>query len=196
MNCYEWRKHVTGTVSVDFDYNGTGDGFTISGAGTITHGALYTGWTRRELQCLGSPQAFEPNWILRGDNLCQGRAEIVGKLTPDNTITMTITPDVGDPFETEWGIFWQIIGEDYKVIDDNMLPVNPYPTLENDPYSVAFRKQIDDLTAPQLRVGIGPSFSGAPVPNSAPIIWLKNGEKGESEDGFLKVELSVSFTLT
>ena len=197
MNCYEWRKHITGSVSVNLSYSETGEGFTISGSGTITHATLYTGWTRRELQCVGAPLTTTDPWILRGPNLCEGRALIEGVLPPSGTIAVTYTTEGLPPVVEQWSIFWQIIGEDYRVLENTLLPVSPYPDWENDPYSVAYRAQIDGLTQPALRVGFGPSppAPGAPAANSAPVRWLKNGESGTSENGFLSASLEVSFTL-
>lgn len=198
VNCYEWRKHITGSVSVNFNYSETGDGYTLAGSGTITHGTLYTGWTRRELQCLGMPLGDEQNWILRGPNLCEGRAEIRGLLTAANTIPVTFTPSVGDPVVEDWAIFWQIAANDYEVKDGTLLPVfTPYPDWENDPYSVAYRAQIDASTPGAMYVGIAPSvpFSGFPSPYGVPIQWLKNGESGTSGNGYLNATVTCSFTI-
>lgn len=198
VNCYEWRKQITGSVSVDFIYSETGDNYTLTGSGTITHGPIYTGWTRRELQCLGMPFGDEPNWILRGPNLCEGRAELRGILTAANTIPVTFTPNVGDPVVEDWLIFWQIAANDYEVKDSTLLPVfTPYPDWENDPYSMAYRAQIDASTPGAMLVGIAPvvPLSGSPSPYGVPIRWLKNGESGTSGNGFLNATVSCSFTI-
>lgn len=196
VNCYEWRKHITGSVSVSFQYSETGDGYTIAGSGTITHGELYTDWTRRELQCIGMPLGDEQNWILRGPNLCEGRAQIVGMLTPTGTIPVTFTATGQPPVVQEWSIFWQIETNDYEIKGDTMLPVVPYPNWENDPYSVAERAQID-ASLPALRVGIAPvaPFSGSPWQSGVIIQWLKDGESGTSPDGFCSAQVSCNFTL-
>ena len=197
MNCFEWRKHITGNVAVTVSYNEVGDGYTLSGGGTVTNKPLYTGWTHRELQCIGGPLDWADDWILRGDNLCEGRAQIVGQLSQSDTIPVTYTPDEGDPIVEQWGIFFQIIPNNYEV-STSLLPVQPYPDWENDPYSVAMRQAIDGLQFDALRVGFGssPPPGGFPAPNSAPIRWFKDGLSGVSENGFLSVSLSVSFTLT
>ena len=196
MNCYEWRKRITGSVSVAFNYLETGPGYTLAGSGTITHAALYTGWTHRELQCIGTPLGDEPNWILRGDNLCEGRAQIFGILTPENTIPVTYTPTVGTPSTEQWSIFWQVQPEGYDT-RTNLLPVSPYPDWENDPYSVSYRAAIDASPPGTMLVGIAPTppDSGFPAVNGVPIRWLKNGENGTSDNGFLTASVSCIFSL-
>lgn len=196
VNCYEWRKHITGSVSVEFNYSETGDGYTLTGSGTITHGTLYTGWTRRELQCEGAPLGDEQNWILRGPNLCEGRAQILGILTPSGTVTMTFTPQGQPPVTEEWSIFWQVQPEGYDT-RTNLLPVSPYPDWENDPYSVSYRAAIDASPPGTMLVGIAPTppDSGFPAANAVPIRWLKNGESGTSANGFLDATVTCSFTI-
>ena len=194
MNCYEWRKHITGSVSVTVNYNEATEAYTASGSGTVTHGALYSGWTHRELQCLGAPLAYQPDWILRGDNLCEGRAQLVGVLTQANTIAVTITPTGGDPYVEDRPIYFKLPADDYSVTE-GMLPLSPYPNWENDPYSVATRAQIDALTQDFLRVGLGTGSPGFPAANEVSLRWLKDGLTGTSEDGTLTVTLGVNFTL-
>lgn len=197
MNCYEWRKKITGSVSVTVNYSETGDGYTVQGGGTITHGELYTGWTNRELQCEGAPLTEQANWVLRGSNLCEGRAVLVGSLTPLNTIPVTFTPDEGDPVVEEWSLFWQIAPANYEV-RGGLIPVSPYPDWEDDPYSVASRNAINSYPVGTMLVGIAPTppSSGFPNPNAVPIRWLKDGEAGQSESGFLSASIAVTFTLT
>lgn len=196
MNCYEWRSQITGSISVTVNYSETGDGYTLQGGGTITHGPLYTGWTNRELQCEGAPLTEQQNWVLRGSNLCEGRAVLVGSLTPLNTIPVTYTPDEGDPVTEEWSLFWQLAPSDYEV-RGGLIPVSPYPDWENDPYSVAYRNAIDSAPIGTMLVGIAPTppSPGFPNPNAAPIRWLKDGESGQSASGFLTASIAVTFTL-
>lgn len=197
MNCYEWRKHITGSVSVDVNYEENGDGYQTIGSGTITHGNLYTGWTRKELQCQGRPTQEGVDWILRGSGLCGGRSILIGELFQSSTIEVTTTFQNGDPsFTEQWGIWFQLVSENYMPVA-TLLPLSPYPNWENDPYSVATRAQIDALETDFLRVYAGASAPpvGAPAPNSVPIRWLKNGLGGTSENGFLEINLNVSFTL-
>lgn len=197
VNCYEWRKHITGSVAVQFTYNETGPGYTLAGSGTITHGALYTGWTRRELQCEGMPLGTEDTWILRGPNLCQGRALLNGILTATNTIPVTYTPTTGPATTEDWAIFWQITANDYAVVPGVLMPVSPYPDWEDDPYSVAYRAQIDGLPVGTLYVGIAsvPPSPGAPYPSAVPLQWLKDGQTGTSSDGFLEATVTCNFSL-
>jgi len=196
MNCYEWRSKITGSVSVIVNYSESGDGYTLQGGGTITHGPLYTGWTNRELQCEGAPLTEQQNWVLRGSNLCEGRAVLVGTLTPLNTIPVTYTPDEGDPITEEWSLFWQLAPENYEA-RAGLIPVSPYPDWENDPYSVAYRNAIDSAPIGTMLVGIALSAppTGFPASNFVPIRWLKNGESGLSADGFLTASIAVTFTL-
>lgn len=204
VNCYEWRKHITGSVSVNFNYSETGNGYTLTGSGTITHGPLYTGWTHYELQCIGSPVvSFEeqmPPWILRGNNLCEGRAFIGGHLPATSKILMTLTQEGGPPLTYEWGIFWQINSfqeEGWITVSDTLLPSSPYPDWENDPYSVAYRAETDALPLNSMLVGISPvpPPNGSPLSSAVPIRWLKNGQSGTSADGYLNATVSCSFTI-
>jgi hypothetical protein len=197
MNCYEWRKHITGSVSVSFTYSEAGEGYTITGNGTITHGALYNAWTRRELQCNNGPLEHQPAWILRGPNLCDGRSQIVGLLTPSGTVPVTITAEGLDPVVEDWSIFWQITFNDYEVLSNTLLPLQPYPDWENDPYSVAARALIDNSEPGGLLVGIAssPPSPGAPSPSAVPLLWLKDGQSGTSPNGFLSATVACNFTL-
>lgn len=197
MNCYEWRKHITGSVAVTVSYNEVGEEYTVTGSGTVTNKQLYDGWTHRELQCIGAPLSWTDDWILRGDNLCEGRAQIVGLLTQANTIPVTWTPKNGEPFTDEWSVWFQIVQNDYEVVS-SLLPLQPYPDWENDPYSVAMRQAIDGLANDQLVVSFsaGPPSSGFPAATSVPLLWFKDGLSGTSADGFLTVSLAMSFTLT
>lgn len=194
MNCHEWRAKITANVSVAVQYTNSGEGYTVSGGGTVTHGGLYTGWTRRELQCFGYPISEEQNWILREPNLCFGRAFVRGILTPSSKIKLTTTITGQPPFETEHDIYWQAAFDQYQ-IREGLLPLDPYPDWENDPYSVAYRKQIDALPVGTFLVGLFPA-EGLPSPAMVPIKWFKDGESGGSPDGTTSASLSVKFTLT
>ena len=195
MNCYEGRKKITGSVAVTVSYSQSDETSTTSGAGVITHGPLYTGWTHRELQCVGSPLTSTDDYILRGDNLCEGRAQIVGSLQQRNTITLTTTTNDGQTFESEVGIYFKYVPDNYDV-RTTLLPLNPYPDWENDPYSKSFRAQIDGLAEPVLRVGLGEGTPGSPSPSEVALPWLKDGVSGVSENGTLNISLAAKFTLT
>lgn len=195
MNCYEWRKKISGNISVTLSYNESTEIYNTTGSGTITHAPLYSAWTHRELQCIGAPRLPTDAWILRGGDLCQGRAIIAGDLPQANTIKLTTTTIDGEIYDTEVGIYFKIISENYRVTE-NLLALNPYPNWENDPYSKAYRAQIDSLTYPELRVGIGTGSPGAPQPNEVEFFWLKDNESGVSEDGTLQASLQVQFNLT
>lgn len=196
MNCFEWRKHITGNVAVTVSYNEVGDGYTLSGGGTITNKTLYTGWTHRELQCVGAPLSWPDDWILRGDNLCEGRSQIVGLLTQANTIPVTYTPEGGDPVIEEWSVYFQIVPNNYDV-SSSLLPLQPYPDWENDPYSVAARQAIDSLQNDTLLVcfSSAPPSSGFPAATHVPLRWFKNGLSGASADGRLTASLAINFSL-
>ena len=194
MNCYEWRKKISGSVAVTVSYSQSDEFSTTSGSGTITHGPLYAGWTHRELQCLGSPLTSTEDYILRGDNLCEGRAQIVGSLQQRNTITLTTTTIDGDTFVSEVGVYFKYVPENYE-IRTSLLPLNPYPDWEDDPYSKSYRAQIDALAEGVLRVGIGEGTPGAPQNDEVLLLWLKDGQSGTSEDGTLNIALVVEFNL-
>lgn len=196
MNCYEWRKHITGSVAVTVSYNEVGDGYTLSGGGTVTNKTLYAGWTHRELQCVGAPLSWPDDWILRGDNLCEGRAQIIGLLTQANTIPVTYTPEEGDPVTEEWSVYFQIVPNNYDVIS-TLLPLQPYPDWENDPYSVATRQAIDALQNDMLLVcfSSAPPSPGFPAVTHVPLRWFKDGLSGVSADGRLTASLAINFSL-
>lgn len=199
MNCYEWRKKIVVSVSANVSYNVTGQGFTESGSGTITHGDLYDAWTRRELQCVGSPLNDPPDWALRGPNLCQGRSFIIGQLTQNNTVTITQTIDGQPPTTWQAGLFFETESEGLWYPQTSLLVANQYPNWENDPYSVALRNVIDSLTGNYLYAGIydvdfGPPITPSPTPQGpVGLPWFKNGASGSTSE--LSISLSVNIAL-
>lgn len=195
MNCYEWRKKITGSVLVSVTVSEKTDSYDMTGGGTITHGPLYTGWTHRELQCFGTPQTSQPNWILRGDNLCAGRSQIGGTLTQENEITITITPKQGSPFSFNTSIYFRF-ADPSTPETQSLLPLNPYPNWENDPYSVAERNYIDNLQFDYLFLGVGGIGGGSPNPYEVPFKWLKSGLTSQSPNNVVSASLTVSFSLT
>jgi hypothetical protein len=195
MNCYEWRKQITVSVSVDVSYFVATESFTESGSGTITHDDLYTGWTHRELQCEGGPLGNPPNWALRGPNLCEGRAFITGQLTQNDTITITQTIEGQNPTTWQAGLFFetQIGGLWYP--QTSLLVYPQYPDWEKDPYSIANKSAIDSLTGNYLFAGIYDVEFGPPTqPSENPqgpvgLNWFKDGVSGSTD------ELSISLTI-
>lgn len=195
MNCFEWKKHITGNVAVTVSYNETGDGYSITGGGTVTHGELYAGWTRRELQCEGMPMGAPDNWILR-PNLCEGRSVLIGLLTPLNGITITQNYEGLDPIVENWPVWFQAFPSNYEATT-GLLPMSPYPDWENDPWSVASRAAIDGLTFSALYVSVS-QFPPSPEfisPSAVPLRWLKDGESGTSPDGFATASLTLNFAI-
>lgn len=200
MNCFEWRKKISGSVSVDVSLSVTGESYSETGAQTFTHDALYSGWTHRELQCEGAPLGDVPDWVLRGDNLCEGRAYLLGKLTQQNTMTVTVVSG-----ESTWqydaGLYFQVQENGIWKTTTSLLPMSPYPTWENDPYSVALRSALDGLAGNYLYAGIFDTAYGPPPDSvgfpTAPVAlnWLKNGVSGSNQDAGLTVTLNVNFAL-
>lgn len=200
MNCYEWRKKITGAISVDVSLNFSGDDYSENGSQTFSHGDLYTGWTRRELQCEGQPLGEVANWILRGQGLCEGRSYLVGRLSQQETMTVTQTFD-GTSTQYEAGLYFQVQEFGVWKTLPTLLPMSPYPTWENDPYSVALRNVINGLTGNYLYAGIFDVAYGPPPDSigfpTAPVglNWLKDGVSGVNSDVGLSVSLSVNFSL-
>lgn len=197
MNCYEWRKKITGNVTVNISINVIEDSYTLTGSAAITHDELYSEWTHRELQCLGEPKTTQENWILRGNNLCIGRSQITGFLTQRDKIKITITSKEdppADPITFDSSIYFAFADPSIPATQ-SLLPLSPYPDWEDDPYSVAFRKQINDLSYDFLRVGISDVFPGDPN-YEVPLKWLKDGLNAQSQNGYVSASLTVSFTLS
>jgi len=201
MNCYEWRKQINCTISVQVELNLSFPNYTETGSHTFEHDAIYTAWTHRELQCEGGPLSYQPAWVLRGDNLCEGRAVLVGLLTQKDTMTVTQVID-GVTSTYQAGLYFQrrTIGELWETTT-SLLPQSPYPDWELDPFSTAGKNVIDSFLGKNLYAGIydvafepPPSSEGFP---SAPVgfKWLKDGESGENTEYGLQMSLSVQVLL-
>lgn len=199
MNCYQWRKNIVASVSASIIYNVNGAGYTESGNGTITHGTLYKAWTHRELQCEGAPINNSSDWVLRGSNLCYGRSFIVGQLSQNNTITITQTLDGQPPTTWQAGLFLETYFDGLWYPQTSLLVDAQYPDWENDPYSVAVRNVINNLTGNYLHAGIydtqyGPPTFASPIPQGPVALpWFRDGVSGSSQN--LSVSLTVKIAL-
>lgn len=200
MNCYEWRKRIQCTISAQVDLNLTTGSLTESGSQNFTHDELYSTWTRRELQCEGAPLNPQNAWILRGDNLCEGRSILMGVLTQNETMTVTQVFD-GVTTTYEAGLYFQTQQFGIWKTNTNLLAMSPYPNWENDPYSKAARNVIDGLTGNYLYAGIynidfGPPPDSVGIP-SAPVAlkWLKDQATGTNSEYGLTVTLTVTTSL-
>ena len=206
MNCYEYSKRITGSMSIQFSMSydgGAGYPLKITGNHTFNHGALKTDWTRKQLACdrtAAAPQSY----LLRSLNLCEGRATLEGALVTDD---MTVTTTYGDdpPSTTlEPLTIWTYNGglEAWECSSLNkLLPIGlAYPDWSNDPYSVARRNQIDQIRAAgekTIYFDIGNQGAVLPEPPGAPgFAWPKSGDNDTFTGGGWSKSCTISYTFT
>ena len=205
MNCWEWRKKITASVSAEGSYSFSytspdqpSQSYTASGSQTFSHGTPYTAWTRRELRCEGGPLPTTENpktdWVLRGTQItdpgnvdvCTNRTTLLGNLSQQQAMTVTSNkPDIF-PEQQWWLYFWTTDFNGLWTANRNLLQGNwIYPDLENDPYSVAGRAIIDGfISAGQIYIYADfypddPAPQYFPPTNAIPLTWYKNGVSGE-----------------
>ena len=222
MNCWEWRKKITASVSAQgsysFNYTSPGapsDSYTQSGSQTFSHGTPYTSWTRRELRCEGGPFTAT-DWVLRGSqitdpsnvNVCTNRTTLIGNLSQQQPMTVTSSkPDIF-PDQQWWLYFWTTDFNGMWTANRNLLQGNwIYPDLENDPYSMSGRAIIDGfISAGQIYIyadfyADDPAPQDFPPLNSIPLAWYKNGISGEKNSigpnttESKSLSLSISFNI-
>ena len=224
MNCWDWRKKITATVSVqgsyNFSYSSPDDpsqSYTLNGSQTFEHEAIYTEWTRRELKCIGAPLPTSGNaktdWVLRGTevddfanfDVCKNRTTLAGNLSQKQQMTATSSkPDIY-PDQLFWLYFWTVDNNGLWTANRNLLQgIWIYPELENDPYSVARRKTIDGLISSKAIYFYADFYTDDPSPQyyapelSIPLTWYKDGVSGEKSNPSPNIteEKSVTLNLT
>lgn len=222
MNCWEWRKQITASVSADGSYNfnysspDTPDqSYSMSGSQTFTHNTPYTNWTRRELRCIGEPLPTLENpktdWVLRGTQVpnpnnvvvCENRTTLVGNLSQIEPMTVRSSkPDIY-PDQFWWLYFWTSQFNGVWTASRNLLQGSwIYPSLENDPYSVAGRARIDSfIAAGQIYIyadfyPTDPPPQNFPPLNTIPLSWYKGGVTGVKNYSDPTTTESKSLSLT
>jgi hypothetical protein len=205
MNCWEWRKKITASVSAegsyDFSYtspDGPSQSYTLNGSQTFSHATPYTAWTHRELRCVGGPLPTTENpktdWVLRGTQItdpsnvdvCTNRTTLLGNLSQQQAMTVSSSKPDLYPDQFWWLYFWTTDFNGLWTASRNLLQGNwIYPDLENDPYSVAGRAIIDGfISAGQIYI-YADFFADDPAPqdfpptNAIPLTWYKGGVSGE-----------------
>lgn len=226
MNCWEWRKKITASVSAQGSYSfsytspdGPSESYTLNGSQTFSHATPYTAWTHRELRCIGAPLPTSGNpktdWVLRGTQIeeggavdvCHNRTTLNGNLSQQEAMTVTSSkPDIF-PNQQWWLYFWTTDLNGLWTANRNLLQGSwIYPDLENDPYSVAGRAIIDGfISAGQIYIyadfyADDPAPQDFPPTNAIPLTWYKDGVSGEKNiSGPNTTEsksLSLSITFT
>jgi hypothetical protein len=201
MNCYEYSKRITGSMSIQLSVNFASEGLTISGSHTFTHGPLKADWTRKQLACdrnAPSPQSF----LLRNLDLCEGRATLDGALVTDQ-MTLTITEGSETRTELVSLVIWSYqYDEDpgfWSGSSTNLLPIGlAYPDWSNDPYSVARRKQIDQIRAIGEKTVYFDIYEGASaLPPDAPgFAWPKSGDSNTFTGGGWTKSCTVTYNFS
>ena len=200
MNCYEYSKRITGSMSIQLSVNFASEGLTISGSHTFTHGPLKADWTRKQLACDRNAPALQ-SYLLRSLNLCEGRATLEGSLVTDQ-MTLTITQGGETRTELVSLVIWNYVSDDppyWRGLSTNSLPIGlAYPDWSNDPYSVARRKQIDQIRAiGEKTVYFDISEGVSDVPPDAPgFAWPKSGDSNTFTGGGWTKSCTISYTFT
>ena len=198
MNCYEYSKRITGSMSIQLSVNFASEGLTISGSHTFTHGPLKADWTRKQLACDRNAPASQ-SYLLRSLNLCEGRATLDGSLVTDQ-MTLTITQGGETRTELVSLVIWNYVSDDppyWRGSSTNSLPIGlAYPDWSNDPYSVARRKQIDQIRAiGEKTVYFDISEGVSDVPPDAPgFAWPKSGDSDTFTGGGWSKSCTISYT--
>ena len=206
MNCYEYSKRITGSMSIQFSMSYDGGStfpLKISGNHTFNHGSLKTDWTRKQLACDRNAPASQ-SYLLRSLNLCEGRATLQGALVTDD---MTVTTTYGDDPPTTTLEPLTIWTQNLFTLDwecsslDRRLPIGlAYPEWSNDPYSVARRKQIDQIRAAgekTIYFDIGNEGAISTQPPDAPgFTWPKSGDSDSFTGGGWSKSCTISYTFT
>lgn len=200
MNCYEYSKRITGSMSIQLSVNFASEGLTINGSHTFTHGPLKADWTRKQLACdrnAPAPQSF----LLRSLDLCEGRATLDGALVTDQ-MTLTITEGSETRTELVSLVIWTYVNGDPSYWQGSSISLLPlglaYPDWSNDPYSVARRKQIDQIRAIGEKTVYFDIYEGiSPVPPDAPgFAWPKSGDNNTFTGGGWTKSCTVSYNFT
>jgi hypothetical protein len=199
MNCYEYSKRITGSMSIQLSVNYTDENLTISGSHTFTHGPLKADWTRKQLACdrnAPAPQSF----LLRSLDLCEGRATLDGALVTDQ-MTLTITEGSETRTELVSLVIWTFFGDPsyWNGSSTNLLPIGlAYPDWSNDPYSVARRKQIDQIRAIGEKTVYFDIYEGVSnFPPDAPgFAWPKSGDNNTFTGGGWTKSCTVTYNFS
>ena len=203
MNCYDYRKKITGSMSVEFSlqfYGGPEFPLTISGSHTFVNKPLKTDLTRKEVAC-GPVELVNQSVVLRSLDLCEGRATLDGVLNTDQ-MTVTYSYEGEEPYTTLESLsLWTKSNEEGALWECNTLGTTlpmgvAYPDWSDDPYSVATRNRIDQIVAAGEKtiyfdIGNGGSTSFEP-PDAPGFKWPLSG----STDTFTGNGWTKSCTIT